>query len=1067
MARIAAPLARLALVSAVLAAHAEAGGIKLKKIRFPESLDGISGEAGPTAPAGAVPLSQAIVFEFDGKPKMKPGVASALRITAVPADPLALDVPPAALGTFVADGKRIVFRPRLPTAPLPADLEGLDPASDLALPGLKPATTYRIEVALGTPDSIANLKGVASGLALPIEFTTVAFDPQAPDAAFGAAPAPKLVPKATQPAPGTTGIDPNLFSDPAGLFSALSTAKHLPFVLHFKAPLDPSADNLSAANFVLRSVKAADGAPLALSLPCEPVLVGNAADGAEVQVFPLGPLPFGHTLELGIAGTLRSLSGATGAPQIVGQYGVAKDPQPGAPIADALREEFADAAHQDAAGPAAESKSVAAWDVGGSGGLRATFGFGGDGSLGAFDPPAVLQTIWLDTDAQPMPLYSGATPGAEVGTVTGGVFHFTTFHLPPQVTLRTRGSHPLVITCLGDCVIEGLIDVSGEAGTDDVTFDSAIHGVPGGAGGPGGGRGGMSHPVLQAADGQFKHLVPSPFGESGFGPGDVPGGGGGGGQNGCTLPWTPFAVDPSCSNSAATGDGSRGGGGGGGSFNVFFPAPPANPSDLAEDPSVAVSGRRGAIGIGNHVALLFDAAEPFPAVPAVYEGEPNAVAKANPGPTFAEAYAQGMIYDKAPYFTTTTPWATSERVLLGGAPGPAAFVDGDPANDFIGAAGEVKELRGGQGGGGGGSRMEGLDAACKPLLFDQLGLPIGILDARGGSGGGGGGALRIRSLTRIVMQGNTAQIRARGGVAGAGEEIGVSDRGGSGGGGSGGCVVLEAGQAVDLGLATSFKVIDVSPGCTPDAAQLYTIANAGTPGAEVRVLQVGDGGPGGPGLIVVNAPSVTLLDPAQYAAEVNVSVLNIGCGIGISDGLEPVTVMKVIEEIPRALSSASYGRSTWYDLGVATVQFRPPVPTSAGPIEGPIFGVPGEGPFFHGTDASTGLVLTDAAGNVLTPFANDFEVHVIDTAQSNFIPQGPQWFEQVAIRFQGADASAGDPGLPDLATATAWVTDPTLCNGKRFVRFEVVFDIATDPAVVATPATPRPQLNFLQLPYKY
>jgi len=141
--------------------------------------------------------------------------------------------------------------------------------------------------------------------------------------------------------------------------------------------------------------------------------------------------------------------------------------------------------------------------------------------------------------------------------------------------------------------------------------------------------------------------------------------------------------------------------------------------------------------------------------------------------------------------------------------------------------------------------------------------------------------------------------------------------------------------------------------------------------------------------------------------------------------------------------------------------------TGAGSLAGPIFGIPGTGPFFRGTDANTGRVVTDAAGNVLDPFDNDIDVDAPDLLADNFVPNGPTYFQSVEVRFQGADEDAANPGSPDLATATPFVTDITLVNGKRFIRWQIDFDIASGGSGVPQPATPRPQVNFLRIPFKY
>ena len=63
-----------------------------------------------------------------------------------------------------------------------------------------------------------------------------------------------------------------------------------------------------------------------------------------------------------------------------------------------------------------------------------------------------------------------------------------------------------------------------------------------------------------------------------------------------------------------------------------------------------------------------------------------------------------------------------------------------------------------------------------------------------------------------------------------------------------------------------------------------------------------------------------------------------------------------------------------------------------------------------------------------------------------------------------ADDAVKDEG--DLTTTTGFVADSTDINGKRFVRFEVTFNIAAG-AELPSPVTPRPQMNFMRLRFKY
>lgn len=1047
-----------ALVLLVLVASSARAQIQLTAVRFPADVGGTG--PGGLAPPTEVALSQAIVFDFSGVPVLGAAPADGLRIRVSGQNPLFDAVGEPAFGDYQVIGNSVIFRPRLPTMPLPADF---GPATDLTalsgLSGMRPATHYQITISLG-PTGVSNLVGVAPSVTLPIGFRTRG---AAPYFGYTPDPAPRRV--GVRP-DSTAGLHPNLFSDPAGLFATIPLDKRTPFRVRFDVPLNPTQSNIDQG-LRMRILQQPNGNPVDLPLPVTRVLTHNSALAAQITVFPNGILPLGHVVVLELSDQLTSLTGkATGAldhtPTYteIARYTVATDPQAGLSLDDAVLETFASNVREDTGILQSEGLALAAWDQNDSDVLQASYGLGADGSLGRFLALNVPSTITLDTDFQVLPLASGATPDVLPGTVvTGGVFHFTEFVLPANVTLVARGSHPLVITVTGDARIEGRIDLNGVDGSRDDTFDSGIFPVAGGTAGAGGGRGGDGHPVPKFVGMVDLQGIQTPqFGESGHGPGNVAGGGGGGGQSGCTLPWSGFAAG--CGDFFTVGDGSRGSGGGGGSYGPFLPLAP-------ENPAVAVSGRRGGIGIGNHLPVAFDPDQPIPPVPAAYQGLPgnptNAVARDNPNPTFTAAWHAGLIYDiGTPMAVDASAWALSHRVLFGGSAGPVVFHDADPNNDFIGPGGELSVIQGGQGGGGGGSRSEGLDQMCKPQIFDA-GLPFTLLDAKGAGGGGAGGALRMQVLGTLRIQGPMAKIEAMGGDGAGGEQTGASNRGGSSGGGSGGAIVLEAGVALFMNDPTlPATVIDVSGGTGHAATNLSTAPSTGLPGADATVLQVGDGGPGGPGIVQIHAPDPNLIDAARIRARVSLSAFDI-----TTTGLSTMQPLVDMTKTPVTLSKTSTGRSTWIDLGAVTRPFRPKISTPAGLLAGPLFGVPGQAPFFQGTDPITGRVITDASGFIPNAANLDLAVDAPDLGLSDFIPNGPAFFQTVTVRFQGADESMDEPGSPDLLTLTPWVTDIRALNGRQFLRFEVVFDIAAQPGQPLGPTTPKPAVDFLRIPFKF
>ncbi|MBL8766826.1 MAG: hypothetical protein JNL94_05665, partial [Planctomycetes bacterium] len=438
------------------------------------------------------------------------------------------------------------------------------------------------------------------------------------------------------------------------------------------------------------------------------------------------------------------------------------------------------------------------------------------------------------------------------------------------------------------------------------------------------------------------------------------------------------------------------------------------------------------------------------------------------------AVALGLVFDGPTNgsLALTTQWATTRRVTFGGEPGPAVFADADPINDFIGVGGELKTIVGGQGGGAGGSRTEGLSLDCAAVTL-AAGFPLTVLDAKGGGGGGGGGALMIQALGEIRLKGPAARVRAVGGGGAGGESTQNAEKGGGGGGGSGGAIVLQSGVNVVMENTANppggERVLDVSAGCGCNATVLSAAANLGTPGGDQGSLQVGDGAPGGPGIVQVHVPIgvAPVLVASQIGARVWRGVVHATAPIGCTaSNSEFIDVLVPTAKTPLPYGSRSIARSTWFDLGMIQPPFRAPVPTPAGSIDGPLFGVPGAGPLFSGTDPTTGFVAVDPDGDVVGAPAAHFELDSPDLGVPDYLPQAPSP-QTVRIRFQGAPDDPLNPGFPDLSQATPFIADATRLNGVRHVRFEIEFDLASTNPTLATPSTPRPQLNVLRIPFRY
>ena len=299
------------------------------------------------------------------------------------------------------------------------------------------------------------------------------------------------------------------------------------------------------------------------------------------------------------------------------------------------------------------------------------------------------------------------------------------------------------------------------------------------------------------------------------------------------------------------------------------------------------------------------------------------------------------------------------------------FVDGNPANDFLGVletpagtiVGELNGLTAGSGGGGGGDSAQTAQFPMVP--FNPTG------DEKGGAGGGGGGAVQLVALGPIII-GASGTITADGGSGGAGENVIFFDRvGGAGGGGSGGMVVLESATRVDVLAAavngTGFNQAqpfytdnpdqarhpvrpisalggqggagmesrcgsnetgpkdwkndaiplsafggrtDVPPLGSTASNQTFLGCNAGSP-TDPEGTVPGGGGDGGPGLIQVHVPNVAtdLTVPASTGGDATFSFAPPPLG------WTPTGFIGTLKPSHGAVSSTT---STWRSLGAAS-----------------------------------------------------------------------------------------------------------------------------------------------------
>jgi hypothetical protein len=208
----------------------------------------------------------------------------------------------------------------------------------------------------------------------------------------------------------------------------------------------------------------------------------------------------------------------------------------------------------------------------------------------------------------------------------------------------------------------------------------------------------------------------------------------------------------------------------------------------------------------------------------------------------------------------------------GGMPGPGAFRDADPANDFWGRkrdpltgsliVGELAAPRPGAGGGAGGDAIAG--GVFPPVLSG------GFYDNSGAGGGGGGGLVTL--LSARIGVGATGAIRIDGGIGNTGENVlGFGHIAGSSGGGSGGMLILEA-DLVDLSSAgaDALSALGGIGGADDGDAYPGSLSGGGHGGPGVFQIHVQNAaqdlllpaGPTGMGLSDLSAPDAHVCLPA-------------------------------------------------------------------------------------------------------------------------------------------------------------------------------------------------------------
>jgi len=141
-----------------------------------------------------------------------------------------------------------------------------------------------------------------------------------------------------------------------------------------------------------------------------------------------------------------------------------------------VEEDFSSAGDRDA------TATTAAWTLGGQSGLFSTNGYGGNGADGALDLQGQL-TLTSGDDPNRPPDSDG---------VVG--WNFSNLHVAAGATLMLKGSMPIRLNVVGDCILEGTVDASGQNGLNAPAGKASQVGlISGGAAGPGGGVGGSAN----------------------------------------------------------------------------------------------------------------------------------------------------------------------------------------------------------------------------------------------------------------------------------------------------------------------------------------------------------------------------------------------------------------------------------------------------------------------------------------------------------------------------------------------------------------------------------------------
>ncbi|MEE9126414.1 MAG: hypothetical protein V3U11_04685, partial [Planctomycetota bacterium] len=406
-----------------------------------------------------------------------------------------------------AVGRRLQFRPTFPTS------DTYDNG------GFKPGRIYQVQLVEGNHRTGVGLRDMADkGLKRPFTFSFTTADGTTPSQLFRDTKVggPRRSGLSVTPVKGVLG--PVLLNELG--------QRHVEIRLDFDQPLNPNSANVPFKvdlDPVVRDQSKRGRIFLEYNsrqskdtwIPAEVDLEKNAQDGSTVVLRPIGILPNNATIRIIVESTLEDISGESNVNDAsYNRVFASFETDPSYDLGfDAVIEDFTDVSRLDLVAPFLEPLAEIL-----PGAIKANFDFEGKDTNLRYEPntPEVI----LNTD------FTQITPkGAPTINVSGGVFEFRSVTIPAGVTVRATGSKPMVWLVLEDFVVKGRLMAEGGRGQRVDTLNSANFPTAGGIGVAGGGNGGQASANTTGR---------SATGETGFGPGQVPGGGGQGGRIYCS-----------------------------------------------------------------------------------------------------------------------------------------------------------------------------------------------------------------------------------------------------------------------------------------------------------------------------------------------------------------------------------------------------------------------------------------------------------------------------------------------------------------------------------------------------